>query len=86
MQQPSLYFKEQSSERKFGINFGLTLSPKWAKFVFAKDEGNIQLFCFSSVFAFKQAKEHILIQVQPQNYKWQNGKDCKGRWIGHNRI
>ena len=43
--------------------------PKMGKICFAKDEGNIQLFCFSSVFAFKQAKEHILIQVQPQNYK-----------------
>ena len=40
-------------------------APKAGKIGFAHGEGNFFLLFFSSVFAFKQAKEQMLFQVRP---------------------
>ena len=68
LQIPSFYSKEQSPKRKFGIKFCLLFfrPQKWAKLVFNFCPSWMKKkFCFSSVLAFKQAKEQIFFQGQP---------------------
>ena len=67
LQNPSLYIKEQSPIIKFEIKSCLIFLkfPKIAKTVFdLKNSKTKFLPPFSSVFAFKQAKEQILFQVK----------------------
>ena len=68
LRNPSLYTKEQSTRRKFEIKSCLLFLKilKNGQHSFWSVQGKTKLFLgFSSVFAFKQAKEQILFQVQP---------------------
>ena len=67
LQNPSLFIKEQSPRRKFEIKGCLVFfknSQKWSKrFLLCTRKTNFW-GGFSLVFAFKQANEQVLFQVQ----------------------
>ena len=75
---PSYYINAHSRKRKFKIKFLLKhfslRSPKWATWFWLGQRKKINFFSF---LAFKQIKEHILLQVQPY---------CKWQLLAHFRV
>ena len=64
-----LYFQEKSPRIKLKVvKYLCCIFQKWAKrfLIFKKVKKKIFCFTFSIVFAFKQAKEHILFQLKTQ--------------------